>query len=304
MKILVSGSSGLVGSALVPYLRADGHQVLRLVRRPLQKDDEEIYWDPVAGTLEIDSLEGLDVVVSLAGENIGKGRWTEEKKRRILESRIKGTRLLSETLSRLASPPRVLVCASAIGYYGDTQGRSVSEEDGPGALFVSRVCRELEASVQDAAASGIRVVYLRIGVVLSTAGGALARMLIPFKLGMGGKLGSGKQYLSWVALEDLTGIIAHAIREEKIRGPANAVAPHPVTNLEFTKTLGKVLGRPTLCPMPTPAVRMLFGQMGEELLLAGSRVEPRRLGETGYTFRFPHLEQALRHLMGKRESSL
>lgn len=302
MRVLVSGSSGLVGSALVPFLKAEGHRVSRLVRRTPQGGGEEIFWDPQSGILEVDSLEGIDVVVSLAGENIGEGRWTEEKKKRILESRVMGTGLLSETLSKLDPSPKVLVCASAVGYYGDTGDRMVSEEEGPGDLFLSKVCLELEVSAKDAERTGIRVVFLRIGAVLTPAGGALGKMLLPFKLGMGGKVGSGRQFFSWVTMDDLLGIIIHVIREEVLRGPVNAVSPHPVTNLEFTKRLGKVLGRPTLVPVPALAVRALFGQMGEEVLLAGTRVEPRKLADTNYPFRYPYLEQALRHLLGHRDS--
>jgi len=297
MKILVSGSTGLVGSALVPFLLTGGHQVARLVRSQPTAGGE-VPWDPAAGRLEATNLEGLDAVVHLAGERI-TGRWTAAKKARIRSSRVQGTRLLAEALAGLKQPPKTLVCASAIGYYGN-RGDEVLREDSPsGAGFLAEVCREWEAAARPAAEKGIRVVQLRIGVVLSPAGGALARMRTPFKLGLGGRIGNGKQYMSWIAIEDLTGAIHHALTNESLRGPVNAVAPRSVTNLEFTKTLGRVLGRPTLFPLPAFAARLAFGEMADELLLASTRVEPTKLVSSGYRFRAPELEGALRHLLGK-----
>ena len=297
MKILVSGSTGLVGSALVPFLLTGGHQVARLVRSQPTAGGE-VPWDPAAGRLEATNLEGLDAVVHLAGERI-TGRWTAAKKARIRSSRVQGTRLLAETLARLARPPKTLVCASAIGYYGHRGDELLREESPPGAGFLAEVCREWEAAARPAAEKGIRVVQLRIGVVLSAAGGALALMLTPFKLGLGGRVGSGQQYMSWIAIDDLAGIIQHALANESLRGPVNAVAPRAITNREFTKTLGRVLGRPTIFPMPAFAARLAFGQMADELLLASARVEPTRLIASGYKFRTPELEAALRHLLGK-----
>jgi len=294
MKILVSGSTGLVGSALVPFLLTGGHQVARLVRSQPTAGGE-VPWDPAAGRLEATNLEGLDAVVHLAGERI-TGRWTAAKKARIRSSRVQGTRLLAETLAR---PPKTLVCASAIGYYGHRGDELLREESPPGAGFLAEVCREWEAAARPAAEKGIRVVQLRIGVVLSAAGGALALMLTPFKLGLGGRVGTGQQYMSWIALDDLAGIIQHALANESLRGPVNAVAPRAITNREFTKTLGRVLGRPTIFPMPAFAARLAFGQMADELLLASARVEPTRLIASGYKFRTPELEAALRHLLGK-----
>lgn len=297
MKVLVTGSTGLVGSALVPFLLTSGHQVARLVRSPPTAGGD-VHWDPAAGRLEPTNLEGLDAVVHLAGERI-TGRWTAAKKARIRSSRVQGTRLLAETLARLARPPKTLVCASAIGYYGDRGDEVLREESPSGAGFLAEVCREWEAAARPAAEKGIRVVHLRIGVVLSAAGGALALMLTPFKLGLGGRVGSGQQYMSWIAIDDLAGIIQHALTNESLRGPVNAVAPRAITNREFTKTLGRVLGRPTVFPMPAFAARLAFGQMADELLLASARVEPARLIASGYKFRTPELEAALRHLLGK-----
>jgi len=298
MKVLVTGSTGLVGSALVPFLASGGHEVVRLVRGRLKPGVVEVPWDPQAGTIEAAKLEGLDAVVHLAGERI-TGRWTAAKKARIRSSRVQGTRLLAEALAGLKQPPKTLVCASAIGYYGN-RGDEVLREDSPsGAGFLAEVCREWEAAARPAAEKGIRVVQLRIGVVLSPAGGALARMRTPFKLGLGGRIGNGKQYMSWIAIEDLTGAIHHALTNESLRGPVNAVAPRSVTNLEFTKTLGRVLGRPTLFPLPAFAARLAFGEMADELLLASTRVEPTKLVSSGYRFRAPELEGALRHLLGK-----
>lgn len=298
MNVLVTGSSGLIGSALGPYLASNGHQVIRLVRSKVQAGETQRCWDPEAGTLDPASLEGLDAVVHLAGENIAR-RWTETKKLKILNSRVKSTRLLSESLRRLAKPPKVLVSASASGYYGDRADEILKEESAAGSMFLSEVCRQWEAETEPAARAGIRVVVLRIGVVLSPSGGALAQMLLPFKLGAGGRIGSGRQFWSWIAIDDLLGAILHALNTQALRGPVNAVAPNPVTNLEFTKTLGRVLGRPTLFPMPAFAARLVFGQMAEELLLASARMEPAQLLATGYKFQYRELVPALRHLLGK-----
>lgn len=302
MKVLVSGSTGLIGSALVSFLASGGHEVTRLVRSTPKPGVGEVHWDPVTGGVDATGLAGLDAVVHLAGENIAAGRWTVVKKSKIRTSRVRGTRLLSESLARLDQPPKVMVCASAIGYYGDRGGEVLREESPPGSGFLAEVCREWEAAAAPAAQRGIRVVNLRIGVVLSPAGGALGKMLFPFRLGFGGIIGTGKQYMSWIALDDLVAVIAHALTTEVLQGPVNAVAPNPVINLEFTRTLGRVLARPTLFPMPTFAVRLVFGEMGDELLLASTRVQPTRLLASGYEFRYPQLEGALRHMLGKKKS--
>jgi len=302
MTILVTGASGLIGSALIPVLTREGHRIIRLVRAEPKPGEAAIRWDPEAGILETAGLAGLDAVVHLAGENIA-GRWTTGKKARIRDSRVKGTRLLSESLARLPEPPNVLVCASATGYYGDRGEEPLQEESAPGSGFLAEVCREWEAAADAAVQRGIRVVHLRFGLVLSPKGGALARMLLPFRLGVGGIVGSGSQYWSWIALDDAVHAVHHALFTDTLRGPVNAVAPHPVTNREFTKILGRVLGRPTPFPVPAFAARFLFGEMADALLLASARVEPAKLLASGYRFRYPELEGALHHLLGKTQMS-
>jgi hypothetical protein len=298
MNILVTGASGLIGQALIPVLKTGRHHVICLVRFKPRGGESLVYWDPAGGDIDAPNLEGFDAVVHLAGEPI-TGRWNAAKKRAIRQSRVKSTRLLCETLARLASRPRVLVAASASGYYGDRGNEVLREESEAGSSFLSQVCQEWEAATKPAAESGIRVVNLRFGFVLSPAGGGLAKMLPAFKMGVGGKIGSGRQYLSWIGIDDLVQIILFATTTEALHGPANAVAPNPVTNLEFTKTLARVLGRPAFFPMPAFAVRLAFGEMGEELLLASTRVEPAQLLSAGYQFRFIQLEGALRHLLGR-----
>ena len=300
MKLAVTGSSGLIGSALIRSLSAAGHGVVRLVRSPATADKGVIHWDPASFRLDPAALEGLDAVVHLAGESIASGRWTARKKARIRDSRVVGTKFLSESLSRLARPPRVLATASAIGYYGNRGEQVLREDSAPGVDFLAEVCRAWEAAVGPAVARGIRVVHLRFGVVLSPEGGALAKMLLPFRLGLGGRLGSGRQYMSWVALDDAVGGIEHALAIDTLRGAVNVVAPRPVTNLEFTGTLGRVLSRPTLLSVPATAARLALGEMADALLLASTRVEPARLLASGYRFRHPDLEAALRQMLGKR----
>jgi uncharacterized protein len=298
MNILVTGASGLIGTALVSSLTSHGHEVTRLVRGQQRSGEKAARWDPMAGTIDASALEGADAAVHLAGENIAE-RWTAAKKVRIRDSRVKGTQLLCETLARLSSPPQVLVSASAIGYYGDRGEEILSEESPPGRGFLSEVCRAWEAATEPAQRQGIRVVQLRMGVVLSPAGGALAKILPPFRMGLGGVLGSGRQYMSWIALDDVVGVIQHAIVTDALQGPTNAAAPRAVTNQEFTKTLGKVLGRPTVMPLPAFAARLMFGEMADELLLASARIQPTKLLASGYRFRYPELEDALRHLLEK-----
>jgi len=298
MRILLTGSSGMIGHALVTSLTADGHTVVRLMRSHTPAPGRHISWDPDKGIINADELEDFDAVVHLAGESI-VGRWTAEKKARILESRIKGTRLLSEALVHLRMRPMVLVSASAIGYYGDRGDREIDEESPAGSMFLSEVAKAWEAATAPAARSGIRVVSVRIGFVLSKAGGGLAAMLKPFKFGVGGRVGSGRQYLSWIAIDDVVGAISHAILSDALHGPVNVVAPRPVTNREFTKTLGRVLWRPTIFPLPAFAARMVLGEMGDELLLASARVVPARLLATGFEFKYPELAGALHHVLGK-----
>jgi uncharacterized protein (TIGR01777 family) len=299
MKIVVTGSSGLVGSALVPVLLSRSHEVVRLVRKASQAGEAEILWDPARGIQDVERLEGTDAVIHLAGENIADGRWTDEKKARIRESRVVGTRILSETLAQLERKPRALLSASAIGYYGDRGDEILTEESAPGTDFLAEVCREWEAATEAASKSGVRVVKMRFGIVLSSEGGALSRMLTPFQLGIGGRLGSGKQYMSWIAIDDIVGAIEHALEAAQLSGPVNMVAPNPVTNREFTKQMGRVLSRPTLFPVPAFAIRMAFGEMADVALLSSERVEARRLKDSGYTFQYPDLEGALRHILKK-----
>ena len=297
LHVAVSGSSGLVGSNLIPLLTTGGHRITRLVRS--EPGDGQVRWDPQAEQFDASALDGVDAVVHLAGESIADGRWSDAVKQRIRDSRVNGTRLLCEGLARMKSPPRVLVCTSAIGFYGNRGDQLLTEKISVGEGFLAEVVRDWEQATEPAAAAGIRVVSLRTGIVLSPAGGALAKMLTPFKLGAGGRIGSGKQYWSWISIDDLIGSIHHALMTDALVGPINAVAPQPVTNREFTNTLGRVLRRPTLVPMPATAARLALGEMADELLLASARVEPRRLLETDYPFRHPQLEQALRHLLGR-----
>ncbi len=299
MQILVTGSSGLVGSALTPFLTTGGHRVARLVRRAEQAGASALLWSPQTGTADPRALEGLDAVVHLAGESIATGRWHAQKKAAIRDSRVQGTRALCEALSKLQQPPKVLVCASAIGYYGDRGDEHLSEDSTPGNDFLAGVCRDWEAATEPASARGIRVVNLRLGIVQSMAGGALAKMLLPFQIGVGGIIGHGHQYMSWVTLDDVVGAIHHALITDTLQGPVNVVAPQPVTNRVFTRTLGQVLKRPTLFPMPATAARLAFGEMADALLLSSARVTPGKLQDTGYLFRHCNLEDELRHVLGR-----
>jgi uncharacterized protein (TIGR01777 family) len=300
MKVLVTGATGLVGRHLVPFLTTQGHEVFRLVRTE-PREANDIAWDPQTGMVLAARLEGLDAVVHLAGENIGHGRWTAAMKERIRASRVNGTQLLCETLAALQQKPKTLVCASAIGYYGDRGAEPMTEESTRGTGFLPDVCDAWEAACTPARDAGIRVVNLRIGVVLSPQGGALAKMALPFQLGLGGVVGSGRQYWSWIAVDDVAGAVLHCLTHPELSGPVNATSPHPSTNYEFTKTLGGVLRRPTILPMPAFAARLAMGQMAEELLLSSTRVEPRKLQQTGYQFRQPLLENALRHVLGRTQ---
>jgi uncharacterized protein (TIGR01777 family) len=298
MNVLVSGATGLIGSALVPRLEAEGHRVIRLSRSE-PPSENTVRWDPERGTLDRARLEGVEAVVHLAGESIAEGRWNEEKKARIVESRAKGTRLLAEALAGLPAPPRVLVSASATGYYGERGNELLTEESAPGTSFLSTVCREWEAAADPAREAGIRVVHPRFGIVLSTEGGALAQTLPIFKLGAGGRIGSGRQYWSWVAIDDVVGSVLHSLTDESVEGPANVVTPDAPTNAEYTKVLGRVLGRPTLFPLPAPAARLALGEVADELLLASARVQPAKLESSGYRFLYPNLEGAFRHLLSR-----
>jgi uncharacterized protein (TIGR01777 family) len=299
MKILVSGASGLVGSAVAGSLSARGDRVIQLVRSTPKDTQREVLWNPKKGIEDTGTLEGVDAVIHLAGEPIAEGRWTEEKKRRIRESRVEGTRVLSEALARMTRKPSVLLSASAIGYYGGRGDEILTEESAPGDDFLAKVCRDWEGATAPAASAGIRVANMRFGVILSPEGGALQKMLTPFKFGLGGRLGSGHQYMSWIAIDDVVGAVLHLLEKEAARGPVNVVAPNPATNSEFTKALGEALSRPTIFSVPKFAVRLAFGEVADLALLASQRVEPRRLKESGYVFKYPELSVALKHILKK-----
>jgi uncharacterized protein (TIGR01777 family) len=297
VRIAVTGSSGLVGAALVSLLTAGGHRVIRLVRKPPSED--EVQWDPTEGVRDLSRLEGVDAVIHLAGENIAAGRWTPRRKGEIHCSRVEGTRRLCESLTRLSRRPGALVSASAVGFYGDRGDEILTEDSPPAKDFLARLCQEWEAATQPASRAGIRVVHLRLGMILSPAGGALKKMLLPFKLGVGGRIGSGKQYVSWIGIDDAIGAIHHAACTESLQGPVNAVSPTPVANSEFARILARVLSRPAIFPTPAFAMRLAFGEMADALLLASARVVPTRLQASGYRFRYPQLEAALRYLLAR-----
>jgi len=298
MKVAVTGATGLVGSALLPFLESGGHTAVPL-RRGIGGSGDNPSWDPTTGQLSAGALEGVDSVVHLAGENIAAVRWSDTQKARIRDSRVEGTRRLCEELSRLDHPPKTLVVASAIGFYGDRGDERLTEASGPGAGFLPDVCEAWEVAADSARAAGIRVVHLRVGIVLTPAGGALKQMLLPFTMGVGGVIGSGRQFMSWVSLDDVLASVLHALVTASLEGPVNVVAPQAVSNAEFTKTLGRVLRRPTIFPLPAFMARLVFGEMADGLLLSSTRVTPARLQETGFSFGYPGLEDALRHVLGR-----
>lgn len=297
MKILISGSHGLVGKALSKSLTNDGHEVVRLVRHEPAVGAPEIWWEPNEGRIDAERLEGHDVVVHLAGESIASGRWTSDKKRAIRESRVKGTALLSDSLARLSRPPSVFLSASAIGYYGSRGDELLTEQSAPGNDFLAKVCIDWESATKPAIEKGIRTVHTRFGIILDEKGGALAKMLTPFRMGIGGTVGSGRQWMSWIALADVVKGLRFLISETSTRGPVNFVAPNPVRNAEFTKTLGRVLARPTFFPIPEFGVRLAFGEMGDALLLSSQRAEPSVLKSMNFDFSWPTLETALRSIL-------
>lgn len=300
MKIVVSGSTGLIGTALTKALTGRGDVVVPLVRRRVSPAEHALAWDPEQGTIDRPGLEGADAVIHLAGENVF-GRWSPAKKQRIYDSRVKGTRLVSDALAGLQRPPATLLAASAIGYYGDRGDEAVSEESPPGEDFLAHVARDWEAATTAATRAGIRVVNMRNGVVQTTTGGALAKMLPAFRLGVGGPVGSGNQYLSWITLDDTVKAILHLLDSANVVGPVNMTAPTPVTNREFARTLGRVLGRPALVTVPAFALRIAFGADGAAMLQSGQRVLPARLVASGFHFSHPDVEPALRHLLAPSE---
>jgi uncharacterized protein (TIGR01777 family) len=303
LKVAITGASGLIGRDLTHFLTTGGHEVIRLVRdsRKVVKEGERrsAYWNPATGEIDASALEEVDAVVHLAGTSIAAGRWTDDRKRSILKSRVLGTELIARTLSAGSSRPRVLVSASAVGYYGDRGQELLDEQAKSGSGFLAEVCRAWEGATRAAERAGVRVVQLRAGVALSPAGGALGQMLLPFKVGLGGRIGSGKQYVSWIDLDDLVALYHHALMTKSLAGPVNATAPHPVTNATFTSALGRVLGRPTIVPVPALAVKALFGELGTEALLWGQRVLPRKAVASGFTFSYEGVEESLRFQLGK-----
>ncbi len=296
MKTLVTGSTGLVGQALCAHLKQRGDEVLRLVRRAPGADDE-VQWDPMEGSCDAAAFD-VDAIVHLAGEGIASRRWSDEQKLRIRESRVVGTRLISEGAVRGAQRPRVLVSASAIGFYGDRGDEVLDEDSARGAGFLADVCDDWELATDQAVRAGLRVVNPRIGMVLAEGGGALSKMLLPFKLGLGGRIGSGRQWMSWIQLEDLVRVLCRAIDDESLSGAVNAVSPNPVTNSEFTRALGRALRRPTLFPLPALAARLVMGKMADELLLASARVTPAKLTQGDFQFQHPELTTGLEASLG------
>jgi len=298
MKVVVAGASGLIGGALVPALRAAGHEVVRLVRHaPL--DPSEIFWDPGARSLDATRLEGVDAIVNLSGENIAARRWSAAQRERILRSRVDATFTLVTAIAKLARKPAVLISASATGFYGDRGDEELTEASGMGHGFFPEVCLAWETHAEGAARAGVRTVLLRFGVVLAREGGALAKILPVFRLGLGGRVGDGRQWLSWVGLDDAVGAVCFALAEHRCAGAFNVVAPAPVTNAEFAATLGRVLRRPAVVAVPVWALRLVYGRLADETLLASTRVLPAKLGAAGYEFRRPSLETALRQVLGK-----
>ena len=292
----MSGATGLIGGALAARLKREGHDVVPLVRRGVSPGEQAIAWDPARGTIDRDALEGCDAVVNLAGESVF-GRWSAAKKRRIRESRVLGTRLVSEAIAGLSRRPRVLLAASAIGYYGDRGATELTEESARGTDFLADVARDWEAATAPAAQAGVRVVNTRFGLVLTPAGGLLGSLLPPFRLGLGGPIGSGAQYCSWIALGDVLDALLFLLATESISGPVNVTAPHPLPHIEFVHTLGRVLRRPTVIPVPGFALQMVFGQEAAAMMESGQRVFPARLVAAGYRFHHTDLEPALRHLL-------
>lgn len=297
LRVAVTGASGFVGSALCDFLTTGGHEVSPIVRRKPRRERGEIFWDPMERRIEGQRLEGVDAIVHLAGESLSKGRWNPPKKKAIWQSRIVGTRLIVAAMSRLRRPPPVFVSSSAIGYYGNRGAERLTENSRPGKGFLSDLCREWESEAAKAR-PGVRVVQLRTGLVLSPAGGALGTMLLPFKMGVGGRLGTGRQYVSWIDHDDLVALIFHAITTPSLRGPVNATAPHPVPNATFTTILGRALRRPTLLPVPSLAVKGIFGEMGTALLLEGARVIPDAAARSGFRFDFEGLDESLAYQLG------
>jgi uncharacterized protein len=299
MRILITGASGLVGSALAAALRAEGHAVGAFVRPPNVAGRDDVAWNPETGEMDLNAAEGVDAIVNLAGASIGEGRWTAKRKELLRTSRVNLTENLVRDLKRLKIKPQVLVSASAIGYYGDRGDEALTETSAPGTDFLAELTRDWEAAAMQAESAGMRTVILRFGIVLSMRGGALPRMATPIKMGVGGKLGSGKQWMSWVMLDDTVSAIRHAIVTPSLRGPVNVVAPNPARNADFTRALARVSHRPAIFPAPAFMLRALLGEMADGLLFSSQRVAPKKLAEANFSFQYPELDAALRHVMGR-----
>lgn len=294
MKILISGASGLVGTTLLPKLRSNGHQIVTLVRKA-SDNVSEICWDTQKGISNLDQLGDVDAVIHLAGESVGDARWTEEKKRKIRDSRVNGTKVLCDSLLKLKNLPKTFISASAVGIYGNRGNEVITEESTLGSDFLAKVGIEWEKASDELKDKGVRVLYARLGIVISKKGGALEKMLLPFKLGLGGRLGSGNQYMSWIAIDDVVKSIEFLVSNESLSGAFNITAPNPVTNKEFTKTLGAILSRPAILPIPDFALKLALGEFAEIALLASQKVIPYKLERAGYIFSFSDIESALRH---------
>jgi hypothetical protein len=299
LTVAITGSNGMIGESLTHFLTTGGHRVVRLVRDSRTAGEGAVFWNPAAGEIDAGALAEADAVVHLAGTPIASGRWTDERKRSIMRSRVAGTELIARTLADLRDGPEVLVSASAVGYYGNRGAETLDERAASGEGFLAEVCRAWEAAARPAERAGVRVVLLRGGVVLSPLGGAIGEMLLPFKMGLGGRLGSGKQYMSWIDLDDHVALIHHALHSDSLSGPVNATAPHPVTNATFTAALGRAVGRPTVIPVPALAIRAAFGELGTEALLWGQRVLPRKAMESGFRFFYEGVEESLRFQLGR-----
>jgi hypothetical protein len=298
MDVVVTGSSGLIGTALRGALEVAGHRFVPMTRS--RGGGDAVHWDPDAGAIDASGLEGVGAVVHLAGEGIGNKRWNEAQKAKIRDSRVRGTTLLTETLAKLSKPPKVLLSGSAVGFYGDRGDEVLTESSRPGGGFLADLCVAWEAATAPAKEAGIRVSHLRTGIVLSGSGGVLPKMLTPFRLGVGGKLGSGSQWMSWISIEDEVGAMVHLLADDAAAGPVNLTAPNPVTNGDFTKALGKTLGRPSVLPAPKFGLKAILGpEMAEELLLFSQRALPTRLLDSGYTFKHPELDESLRTALSK-----
>ncbi len=303
MKITIAGANGLIGNCLSDFLAHNGHEVIQLVRNPSESRYRQLRWNPYVGEIDASAVDGQDVIVNLAGKNVAAERWTDRVKKAIVQSRVQSTELIAQAMARVANRPKLLINASAVGYYGNRPATEVLiEESSPGCGFMAESCVRWENATKAAEVTGARVVRLRIGVVLAQKGGALERMLPFFRLGLGGRIASGKQMMSWIALEDIGPIIAHIIESPRLSGGVNITSPNPVSNAAFTGALAKALHRPAIFPVPAIALKIAFGEMAGEVLIGGANVIPRKLLDSGYRFRCSEIESTLSTLLMKIES--